>query len=135
MYLRLTLIGIWVSAMMLLATPSFAGSYDAQTPQDAKAKLERMMLKQQHGPSLQERIVEKTKTHWQDFRQKQKARPLLDRMLRWCLICALGAIVFGALAGPLSNVSVVFNVLLSVLGSAAALGALIFFLVWLIEQV
>ncbi|MFK7924573.1 MAG: hypothetical protein AB8H47_21635 [Bacteroidia bacterium] len=135
MYLKLTLIGIWMSVLMLLATPSFAGSYDVQAPQDGKAKLERFMLKQQFGPSLQERVIEQSKTRWQSFRQKQKARPLLDRMLLWCLICALGAIIFGALAGPLSNISVLLNVLLSVLGSAAALGAMIFFLVWLIEQV
>ncbi|MEL7534231.1 MAG: hypothetical protein AAFN10_23200 [Bacteroidota bacterium] len=135
MYLRLTLIGIWVSTMMLLAAPAYAGSYDAQAPQDAKAKLERIMLKQQHGPSLQKRVVEKTKTRWQAFRKKQQERPLLDRTLRLCLLCALGAIVFGALAGPLSNVSVVLGAVLSIAGSAAALGALIFFLVWIVDQV
>ena len=127
--------GVWISALMLMAFPAYAGSYDAQAPQDAKAKLERVMLKQQHGPSLQKRAVEKAKTRWQNFRKKQQERPLLDRMLRLCLLCALGAIVFGALAGPLSNISVALGAVLSVAGSAAALGALIFFLVWIIDQV
>ncbi|MEM6346006.1 MAG: hypothetical protein AAF927_19080 [Bacteroidota bacterium] len=135
MYLRLTLMGMWVSVLMLLALPLHAGSYEAQAPQDAKTKLERIMLKQQHGLSLQKRMLEKVKTRWQSFRKKQQERPLLDRMLRWCLLCALGAIVFGALAAPLSNVSIIFNTLFSILGSAAALGALFFFLVWIVGKV
>ncbi len=135
MYLRLTLMGMWVSVLMLLALPLHAGSYQTQAPQDAKAKLERIMLKQQHGPSLQKRALEKAKTRWQNFRKKQQERPLLDRTLRLCLLCALGAIVFGALAAPLSNISVALGAVLSIAGSAAALGALIFFLVWIVDQV
>ncbi|MEL6845549.1 MAG: hypothetical protein AAFP02_20285 [Bacteroidota bacterium] len=135
MSLRIYLIGLLLGACTMLTTPAFAGSYASEAPQDAKAKLERLMLRQKHGQKLGTMAGKQIKKRWQGFQQKQKARPFLDRWLRYTILCILAAIVFGALAGTVANLSAALGSVFSVIGSAAALGALVFFILWILDKV
>lgn len=135
MSLRIFLIGLLLGVCTVLPPPAFAGSYAPEGPQDSKAKLERLMLRQKHGQKLGKVAGQQIKTRWQRFQEKQKARPFLDRMLRYTILCLLAAVVFGALAGYVANTSAALGSLFSIIGSAAALGALVFFILWILDKV
>ncbi|MEL7341063.1 MAG: hypothetical protein AAGM67_11290, partial [Bacteroidota bacterium] len=61
MSLRMYLIGLLLVASTTFSLPAFAGSYSPEAPQDAIAKLERVMLRQKHGQKLGKRAGQQIK--------------------------------------------------------------------------
>jgi hypothetical protein len=85
------------------------------------------------GPEAHQKL-QRWKGKWQYFQEKQNSRRRIDRMLRWTLILVVAALVLGASAGFLANVGGILGAALSSLGALAALGALVCFIFWLIEN-
>lgn len=78
--------------------------------------------------------TQQAKAIGKSFIARQKQKPLLARTLRYALILAVVAIVAGFAASYAGNVSTLLANVLSTVGGVSALGALIFFILFLLEN-